>query len=210
MDPFNEVRELWQKNTAPEANTPPLSKENVAAVVRSGIRKEKKIIAEYFWLSLSYQILIYSFICWLFIKFRGDAQVMAMCAAGAALYIPFTVALLRKFKAMFKPDAAGRSSDIRTHVRRQYELLSQFFVLKKRFDLAGIPITCLLLEGILFKLYVPGGIQAHLIGSAIIYAGIVLIFGTAAWFENKKHFVRPLRRLEFILKDIDYPGVIPA
>jgi hypothetical protein len=109
---------------------------------------------------------------------------------------------------MYKPDAAGRSSDIRTHIERQYQLLSQFFVLKKRFDLAGIPITCLLLVGILFKLYVPGGIQAHLAGSAIIYAVLVLIFGTAAWFENKKHFVRPLRRLAIILEDIDCPDVI--
>ena len=207
MDPFNEVRDLWQQNAAPEANPLPLSKQNVAAVVRSRIRKEKKSIAEYFWLALSYHILIYSFACWLFVKFLGDNQVMAMCAAGAALYIPFTVVLLRKFKAMFKPDAAGKSSDIQTHVKRQYELLSHFFVLKKRFDLAGIPITCLLLEGILFKLYVPGGIQAHLAGGAIIYAGIVLIFGTAAWFENRKHFIRPLRRLAFILKDIDCPVI---
>jgi hypothetical protein len=208
MDTFNEVRELWQQNAGPEANTPLFGKENVAAVIRARIRKEKKGIAEYFWLSLSYQILIYSFVCWLVIKFWGDHQVMAMCAAGAALYIPFTVVLLRKFKAMYKPDAAGKSSDIRTHIERQYELLRHFFVLKKRFDLAGIPITCLLLVGIIFKLYVPGGIQDHLAGSTIIYVVLVLIFGTAAWFENKKHFVRPLRRLAFILEDIDSPDVI--
>jgi|GEM_PF-1135277 len=206
MDPFNDVRDLWQKNAAPEASTPPLSKENVAAVIRSRIRKEKKGIAEYFWLSLSYQILIYSFVCWLFVKFWGDKQVMAMCAAGAALYIPFTTLLMRKFKAMYRPDAAAKALDIRASVRRQYELLSRFFILKKRFDLGGIPITCLVLEGVLFKLYVPGGIKAHLPAALAVYAGIVLIFGTAAWFENKKHFVRPLRRLTFILKDIDYPG----
>ena len=206
MDPFNEVRELWQKNAAPEANTPPLSKEDVETVVRSRIRKEKKIIAEYFWLSLSYHILIYSFTCWLFIKFWGDNQVMAMCAAVAALYIPFTIVLMRKFKAMYRPDTTAKLLDIRASVRRQYEGLSQFFILKKRFDLGGIPITCLVLEGVLFKLYVPGGIIAHLPAALAVYAGIVLIFGTAAWFENKKHFIRPLRRLAFILKDIDYPG----
>jgi len=205
MDPFNEVRELWQKNAAPEASTLPLSKENVAAVVRSRIRKEKKSIAGYFWLSLSYQILIYSFACWLFVKFWGDSQVMAMSAAVTALYIPFTAILMREFKAMYRPDTAAKLLDIRASVRRQYELLSQFFILKKRFDLGGIPISCLVLEGVLFKLYVPGGIKAHLPAALAVYAGIVLIFGTAAWFENKKHFVQPLRRLEFILKDIDYP-----
>ncbi|MDO6430446.1 hypothetical protein Q4E93_07605 [Flavitalea sp. BT771] len=203
MNSFDEIKGLWAKNAASEASL--LGKEKVAAVVRSRIRKEKKAIAGYFWLALSYHILIYSSVCWLFIKFRGDNQVMAMCAAVAALYIPFTIVLMRKFKAMYRPDATAKLLDIRCSVRRQYELLSQFFILKKRFDLGGIPITCLVLEGVLFKLYVPGGIIAHLPAALAVYTGIVLIFGTAAWFENRKHFIRPLRRLGFILKDIDYP-----
>jgi hypothetical protein len=202
MYPFDEVRDFWKQNTTPEATPLPLSKENVEAVIRSRIKKVKKSIAEYFWLSLTYQILIYSFACHLFIKFWGDTRIMIMCAVGALLYIPFTIILMRKFKRMFKP-VVEATEDIRANVRYQYELLTRFFKFKKRFDRAGIPISCLILEGILFTLYAPGGIEAHVPGSILAYLGMLLIFSTAAWFENKKHFVRPLRRFKFILEDIE-------
>ena len=202
MDPFDEVRDVWKKNTPPVANTPSLSKENVETIIRSRIKKVKKSIAEYFWLSLTYQILIYSFACHLLIKFRGDTPIVAMCAVGVLLYVPFTIILMRKFKGMFA-STAGKTENIRANVRHQYELLTQFFMFKKRFDLVGIPLSCLMLEGILFTLYVPGGIEAHVPVSILAYAGLLLIFSTAAWFENKKHFKRPLRRFEWILEDIE-------
>ncbi len=200
MEQFDEVRDFWQKNTMPQANT--VSKENVETVIKSRIRKEKKKIVEYFWLSLGYQILIYSFACFLAVKYIGDTQMMLLCAAGALLYIPFTIMLMRKFKAMYKP-TGNQPADIRANVMQQSRLLTQFFRLKKRFDFISIPVTCLILELILFKLYVPGGIKAYIPGSIAAYVLGLLIFGVAAWFENKKHFVKPLLVFELILEDIE-------
>lgn len=203
MEQFDEVQAFWQKNTTLE--TPPVSKENVEAVIRSRIRREKKKVVEYFWLSLGYQIMIYSFACFLGIKYWGDTQVMVTCAAGALLYIPFTIILMRKFKGMYKP-LAEKATDIQANITRQSQLLTQFFRLKKMFDLISIPANCLILMVILFRLYVPGGIQAHIPGGIALFVLGLLIFGIAAWFENRKHFVKPLRNFALILEDMEKIG----
>ena len=97
---------------------------------------------------------------------------------------------------------AQQAINLQSDVKNQFSLLSQFFGFKKRFDLVSLPLTSLILTGILFTLYVPGGVEAHLAAAAVAGLGMLLIYGVAAWFENKKHFVHPLNRLRFILEDI--------
>jgi hypothetical protein len=202
MESFDDVRTFWQKNTNQEANPSSLSKEDVEKVIKSRIKKEKKTVAEYFWVSLAFQILIYSFACYLFVRYWGNTEIIVLCAAGVLLYIPFTIILMWKFKSMYKP-IAEHKGDIKANVRNQYELLTRFFGFKKRFDLSAIPVNSLVLTGVVFKLYVPGGIEAHLITGIAAFITMVLIFSIAAWLENKKHFINPLRQFKLILEDME-------
>jgi uncharacterized membrane protein YjjP (DUF1212 family) len=200
METLDEARNFWQ-NTNQQTNQPPLNKGEVENVIKLRIKKEKKSAADYFLLSFAYQTLIYAFASHLIIKYWGDGRIMLLSAAGVLLYIPLTVILMLKFKAIFNlPPQQG--TDLQANVKDQHALLSQFFKFKKRFDLVSLPLTSVILTGIVFTLYVPGGIETHLTGAITTCLGMLLIYGLAAWFENKKYFVHPLNRLKFILEDI--------
>ncbi|MEP6611594.1 MAG: hypothetical protein ABJA76_06905 [Mucilaginibacter sp.] len=200
METLDEAKNLWQ-NTNQQTGQPLLNKVEVENIIKLRIKKEKKNAAEYFWLSFAYQILIYAFGCYVIIKYWGDGRITLLSAAGVLLYIPLTVILMRKFKAMFNLPAQ-QAINLQSDVKNQYTLLSQFFSFKKRFDLLSLPLTSAILTGILFTLYVPGGVETHLAGAIIACLGMLLVYGVAARFENKKHFVHPLNRLRFILEDI--------
>jgi len=200
MGEFFEVRTLWQLNT----NQDPLflSRDEIEKVIKLRIKKERKAVAEYFWVLFAFQLLIYSFASYLFIRYWGDTQIVALCAAGAIVYVFLTIISIRKFRSMYQPMATHKG-DIRANVRNQYGLLTRFFDFKKKFDLVAIPVNSIVLVGILLRLYMPGGIESHIAEAMVAGAAMILVFGIAAWFENKKHFKRRLRRFELIMEDME-------
>ena len=202
MEPFDEVKNLWLQNTAQAADASLLQQQDVAGIIKQRVKKEKENIAGYFWLSLTFHIIIYSFSSYLLIKYWGDTQITVLTAIGVLLYIPLTIILMRKFKALYQP-AATADDNIRTYVGKQYKTLSEFFSFKKRFDVASVPLTSVILTGILFKLYVTGGIAAHLPAAWASCLAMLFVYGLAAWAENKKHFTSPLKRLRFLLEDME-------
>ncbi|MDB4923319.1 hypothetical protein [Mucilaginibacter sp.] len=200
METLDEARNFWQK-TNQESNPSPIIKEEVDNVIKTRVKMEQKNAAQYFWLSFVFQIVIYSFACYLIIKYWGDGRMMTLSAAGILLYIPLTIILMKKFQTFFNPPP--QIFDIRTGIKNQYQSLDQFFSFKKRFDLISIPLNSIILTAILFKLYVPGGIEGHPAGAVMVCLGMLVIYSTATWFENKKHFTKPLKRFRFILEDIE-------
>ena len=201
MEPLDEVKNLWKQNASQIADIP-LLKEDVADVINTRVKKEKNSIAGYFWLSFTFHIIIYSFGSYLLVKYFGDTQIVVLTAIGVLLYIPLTIILMRKFKSLYKPGYAP-DENIHAYVGRQYKTLSEFFTFKKRFDLASVPLTSVILTGILFKLYVPGGTGVHLPAALATCIAMMLAYGMGAWAENKKHFTIPLKRLRFLLEDIE-------
>jgi len=199
METLDEAKNLWQ-NTNRE-NQSVLIKTEVDNIVKTRIKKEKKSAADYFWLSFTYQILIYAFASHLIVKYWGDGRIMLLSVTGVLLYIPLTIILIQKFKAMLKLPVQ-QIVDVQSNVKNQHALLGQFYNFKKRFDLLSLPLTSVILTGIIFMLYVPGGVEAHVTGAVICSVATLLIYSVAAWFENKKHFIHPLNRLRFILEDI--------
>jgi hypothetical protein len=201
METLDEVKNLWQQNTD-KATGPALISKDIEEVIKIKVKKEKQGIAEYFWLSFTFQNFIYAFASYLLINYWGDTQIMIMTVTGVLLYIPLTIILMQKFKAMYKPVTAT-DYNIRNNITHQHKYLSQFFNFKKRFDLASVPLNAVILTGILFKLYVPGGIQVHPLLAVSACAVLLFVYSIATWFENKKHFIKPLKRLGYILEDID-------
>jgi hypothetical protein len=202
METFDSVRDLWQRQSATQTAPLTLNKTEFDTIIKSRIKKEKKVVVEYFWVALAFQIFIYSIGCFLIAKFWNDTRIVMLSAAGILLYLPFTIVLMRKFKAMY-PSRKNNADTIRNNVKTQHESLLRFFNFKKRFDLAAIPVNCLILVGVLFQLYVPGGAEGNLFWSITGFIVMMLIFAIAAWFENRKHFIRPLRQFEQILDDMD-------
>jgi hypothetical protein len=149
--------------------------------------------------------MVYSFATHLIIKFWGDFPIMLMSLAAIVLYIPSTVVMMRKFRAISvsgidNPNTSGQQ--VHTFVKNQYILLSEFFRFKKRFDWVGIPLSCFILVIAGFKIYIPGGVEEHIIGGLCSFVVLLIIFVTAILFENRKRFIRPLRQLEAVLEDL--------
>jgi len=199
METLDQIRDFWQSNQEP--GTASYNKQEIDKVIKSRIIREKKGIAEYFWVAFVFQVMLYSFACHLTIKYWNDVSISLLCAAGIIMYLPLTVVLMRKFKAMLVP-RIGLATDIRTGVENQRKLLQSFFTFKKRFDLVSIPVNSFILVMILFKLYVPGGIEQNLFWSIVSFVLLVLMYAIAAWFENKKHFIQPIERFSVMLEDI--------
>ncbi|MEO6167523.1 MAG: hypothetical protein ABIO46_10895 [Chitinophagales bacterium] len=205
METFEDLRKCWQENTSRNDSADTLSKESVEKVIRSRIRREKNTVMQYFWASFAYQVLIYAFASHLIIKFWGDGELMLLAFCGTMLYIPFTILLMKKFKAMSiratdNLDFSGQ--DIRSSVKNQYVLLADFFRFKKMFEWLAIPLSCLIMVLIVFKLYVPGEIEEHVTGAIISFLALLSCFAAAIYFQNRKRFIAPLRQLKLILEDI--------
>lgn len=206
METFEDIRKCWQENMVSDAGADLLSKESVERMIRTRVRKQQTIVLQYFWASFTYQVLIYAFASHLIIKFWGDDQVLLLSLGGALLYIPFTVILMTRFKAMYpsaNDQAASSVQNIAENVKKQHALLLQFFRFKKRFEWLAIPLSSSIMVLIVFKLYVNGGIEKYPTGGVASFLVLLTCFITAVYFENKKHFIQPLRQLELILKDLD-------
>jgi hypothetical protein len=205
MESFQGIENFWKQNKDRDAGPDPLSKESLEKTIRSRIRGEKKTIAEYFWASFVYQILIYAFMGHLFVKNWGNTELMVLSLAGVALYIPFTFVLMKKFKSMYASNTGKQNvmnMNMYNHVLHQYKLLSEFFSFKKKFGWVGVPLSCLLIVLIIFKLYTAGGVIENVIPAVILFIIWLGMFATAIYYENKKRFKDPLGQLESILRDM--------
>jgi hypothetical protein len=199
METLEQIKELWSNNEDTDRSS--LNRDQMDAVIRSRINKEKKGIAEYFWVAFVFQVMLYSFASYLIVKYWNDFQIAMPAAAGIAMYIPLTI-VLTKLKSMFNP-RPDYATDIRSGIYNERQLLQSFFTFKKRFDLISIPVTSIILVWILFRLYVPGSVEQNVFWAVVCFVLLVLMYAIAAWFENRKHFTRPLRQLDLVLEEID-------
>ena len=200
METLDQIKDLW--NTNQQTGTSALSKDQMNAVIRSRVNKEKKGIAEYFWVAFVFQVMLYSFGCYLIVKYWNDLQIVLPAAAGILMYIPLTIVLMKKVAGMFniRPDYAG---DIRSGIYNQRHMLQSFYTFKKRFDVVSILVNSFILVWILFRLYVPGSVEENTFWAVVCFVLLVLMYAIAAWFENRKHFIRPLTEFDGILEDIE-------
>jgi hypothetical protein len=206
MESLEELKKYWEENKNKEIQPDPPGIGSVEQLIKARVRRERNIVMEYFWASFVYQIFVYAFASHLIINYRGDGEILLWSLSVVVLYIPFTVIVMRKFKAMCLPAINGSirsGQSIRTTVENQYTRLSEFFRFKKIADWIGIPLSCFILVKIVFKLYVMGGMEEHLVGGILSYAAVLIAFITTTYFENRKRFINPLRRLEGVLKDLN-------
>jgi hypothetical protein len=205
MAPSNELENVWKEGKAREVDPAPLTGKDLQVIVSSRVRKEFKTVSEFVWAAIVYQIILYSFLTNTFIRHWGDMQIMLLCLAGGACYIPLTMALIRRIKTLFgRPsEAAGTPvPDVFHKVEGEYGRLADFFRFKKRMDWIGVPVSCAIIVLVTFTLFVKGGVEGNPLGGLVVFAIWVGLSVIAIHVENKKRFLSPLRQLELVLDDL--------
>ena len=128
METFDQIKDIWNANQQAEASA--LNNAEMDAIIKSRVNKEKKGIAEYFWVAFVFQVMLYSFGCYFIVKYWNDMQISLPAAAGILMYVPLTIVLMKKVAGMFnmRPDYAG---DIRSGIYNQRQMLQSFYTFKK-------------------------------------------------------------------------------
>ena len=205
MATSNGIENVWKEGKAREADPAPLTGKDMQAIIASRVRKEFKTVSEFVWAAIVYQIILYSFLAHTFIRHWGDVQIMLLCLAGGACYIPLTVALIRRIKTLFgrSSEAPGSSvPDVFRKVEGEYARLADFFQFKKRMDWIGVPVSCAIIVLVTFTLFVKGGVEENPVGGLVVFGVWVGLSIIAIHAENKKRFISPLRHLELLLDDL--------
>jgi len=205
MELSNEMENVWKEGKAREEGLAPLTGKDLQAIISSRVRKELKTVSQFVWAAIAYQIILYSFLTHTLVRHWGDIQTMLLCLAGAALYIPLTVALLRKVKKLCRSHSEALGSavpDVFHKVEGEYARLADFFQFKKRMDWIGVPVSCAIIVLVTFTLFVEGGVKANPVAGLTIFALWVGMSLIAIHAENRKRFIAPLRHLEQVLEDL--------
>jgi hypothetical protein len=205
MAPNDGIENVWKEGKAREAEPVPLTGKDLQTIIASRVRKELKTVSEFVWAAIVYQIILYSFLAHTFIRHWGDTQIVLLCLAGGACYIPLTVALIRRIKTLYRRPSEAPGSpvpDVFRKVEGEYARLADFFAFKKRMDWIGVPVSCAIIVLVTFTLFVKGGVEGNPSGSLVVFAVWVGLSVIAIHVENKKRFISPLRHLELLLDDL--------
>ena len=183
---MNDFKCLWQKNKLEGKTIKPIDNEGLDQIVRLRTKKNLNIVMRYFWASFALQMVVYALLVHVIAKYSNDQEVLITGIAGIVFFIPFTVILLRKFKAMATTRMSNTisSASIQAYVGRQYDLLSSFYRFKKGYEWVLIPLATAIGTFLTFKLYVPGGVYAYQFSASIIFAvAVISCAGSAPWAD---------------------------
>ncbi|HMI51927.1 MAG TPA: hypothetical protein VK525_10465 [Candidatus Saccharimonadales bacterium] len=205
----NEIDTAWKEGKVHEVDHTPLTGKNLQAIISSRVKKELKTVSQFVWAAIVYQIVLYSFLAHTLVRHWGDMRVMVLCLAGGAIYIPLTVALIRRVGKLYRrPSEAGGSAvpDVFHRVEGEYARLADFFRFKKRMDWIGVPLSCAIIVLVTFTLFVKGGVDGNPLAGLAFFALWVGMSLIAIHSENRKRFIFPLRHLEQVLDDLKNSG----
>ena len=205
MTPNNEIENVWKKCKAREAAPAPMTGKDLQAIISSRVRKELKTVSQFVLGAIVYQAILYSFLTHTLVRHWGDMQIMLLCFAAGAFYVPLTIALVRKVRTLYGCSTAKAGSpvpDVFLKVESEYTRLADFFQFKKRMDWIGVPVSCAIIVLVTFTLFVPGGVKGNPVAGLAFFALWVGMSLIAIHAENRKRFISPLRHLKQVLDDI--------
>lgn len=205
MAPSNGIENVWKEGKANEPDLAPLTGKDLQAIVSSRVRKELKTVSQFVWAAIAYQIILYSFLTHTLVRHWGEMRIVVLCLAGAAFYIPVTVALIRRVGTLCRHASEAPGStvpDVFHKVEGEYARLADFFQFKKRMDWIGVPVSCAIIVLVTFTLFVKGGVEGNPLAGLAVFALWVGMSLIAIHAENKKRFISPLRNLEQVLDDL--------
>lgn len=204
MTTLDELKKKWESMPGIPPNLKTYDRQTLETIFKSRLKKYKNAAMSYFWSAFVMQIIVYALLCHIIIRYWSDGEAFWLSIAGIFLFLPFTVILMRKFKAMAVTHLQEGDDPEKTlyhYVLRHHTLLLSFYRFKKVYEWILIPLASIIGIVLTFKLYVPGSIAAHPVGAAIILVITLLSCALAIRSENKKKFELPLHRLKQILDE---------
>ena len=208
MTPNNEIENAWKKCKAREAAPAPMTETDLQAIISSRVRKELKTVSQFVWAAIVYQMILYSFLTHTLVRLWGNMQIMLLCFAAGAFYVPLTIALVRRVRTLCGRSTAKPGSpvpDVFLKVESEYTRLADFFQFKKRMDWIGVPVSCAIIVLVTFTLFVPGGVAGNPVAGLAVFALWVGISVIAIHAENRKRFISPLRHPKQVLDEVKNP-----
>ena len=201
----NEIDNVWKEGKSGEVGLAPLTGKDLQAIISSRVRKELRTVSRFVWAAIVYQIILYSFLAYTFVRPWADLRTMLLCLAGGAFYVPLTVTLVRRVGRLYRPPSETPGSavpDVIHKVKSDYARLADFFQFKKRMDWIGVPVSCGIIVLVTFTLFVRGGVEGNPLAGLAVFALWVGMSFVAIHAENKKRFISPLRHLDQVLDDL--------
>lgn len=199
---IDKLKEQWGKNEDNLVEPPDYSRQDFNRIIKSRIMKNKNIALQYFWASFTLQILVYALLCHVVIKYWGQQDIQLAGLAGIALYIPFTMMLLKKYKRIAKTRLMDKvDASLYNHIVFCRQELGSFYRFKKRYEIILVPISAAIGVFLTFELYLPGGVLTYLSGAVITFVIALLSCLYAIRLENEKNFERPLAQFQQMLDE---------
>ncbi len=204
METAIDINACWQRART-TAGTRTLTGQDLRSITASRVHKQFKTVAGFVWAALVHQIILYSFLSYTLVRTWGDTPIMLLSLAGAVLYVPLTVMLLRRARALYARagEVPAAAADISQFVRAERDRLAGFFRFKRRMDWTGVPVSCAIVVFVTFTLFVSGGVQAYPLASATLFAVWVGMSVVVVRAENRKRFAAPLGHLDAVLEDLE-------
>jgi hypothetical protein len=103
--------------------------------------------------------------------------------------------------ALTRPEEGNSVTSLFNYVMTRYNLLQTFYQFKRRYEFLLIPLSSLIGVFLVFKLYVPGGVEKNLTGAVITFMITVISCILAIRSENKKNFEKPLHHFRELLEE---------
>lgn len=208
MSTFDELKKVWDENQSSVSIPEAYDHRTLEKIIRSRTKKHMNTAMQYFWAAFVLQIVVYALLSHVMIKYGSDWETLLFSMAGALLFLPFTIMLMKKFKqmAVTKPNEGNTGTSLYNYVRQQQSLLQNFYKFKKSYELMLIPLSTIIGIFLTFKLYVPGGAAENLTGAIITFVITIISCGLVIRSENRKSFEQPLRQLNELIREFKLEG----
>jgi hypothetical protein len=178
-------------------------------IVRSRVKEHTRVAMHYFWASFALQLIVYALLSHVIVRYWSDRAIVLPAILGLLLFIPFTIVLMTKFKAIAvaRPattnDPAAGDAPLRDYIALRRDLLASFYRFKRWYEFILIPLASAIGVFIVFELYVPGGVSEHQSGAFTI---LLITLVSCAWAihrENQRNFKEPIARFDAVLEEFE-------
>jgi hypothetical protein len=207
MSILEESKKIWEQKENAGAVPAIYTPASLGKIIRNRVKKHTKNSLKYFWASFAMQVIVYSLLSHVIFKYWQNGTILYFAIAGVLLFIPFTIMLLQKFKKLVTENPSQHQNigtSLRDYVFRQQALLRNFYNFKKWYEFFLTPLSCAIGVSHVFELYLPGGVREHWRGAVIIFVISLVSCVAAAYSENKKSFIRPIKQLQNILDEFEH------
>lgn len=198
MNTIDEMKQSWAALMAP----PLFDETSMRKLIKARISRHTRGAYNYFWGSFVVQIIFYSLMAHLIVRFWNTDIIILTAVCGVVLFIPFTVVLMSKFKKMAVAPLSGiGNASVHTYLQSQRTQLKDILKFKVRYEMVLVPLINAVGIIIPLAIYWPAHWNEKFLPGIVLYVITLIVSFIAMRSENQKCFRHPIYRLDQILKE---------